>query len=150
MQSIKKRSHISPRCFLQLEPKKEKYDIYSEGRILFNGVFEEELENNYPTIACCINPKSPISIEVSNIHYYRDAVYGRNIDPYTPSMWLRDYQNMTQVMHIPPIWEDSKFDHVRVSEMQYNLIENMIVLFPLPQSRIRIYFEISLTKEGVQ
>ena len=140
------------RCFLELEPGRATYDIYSEGRVLLNNVYEGQPDSQYPTIIDYIQTVSATQVDIKKVHYYRDSVYGRFIDPYSSFMWLENFQagyrNQVEAMHIMPIWGDvlrmsmlSTSDQVRRAEMKYDFNANMITFYPPPRTSVRIYFE---------
>jgi hypothetical protein len=140
------------RCFLQLDPGRATYDIYREGRVMPNNVYEGGADENYPTILDHIQSTSASKADIKKVHYYRDSVYGRFIDPYSAFMWLENFQagyrNQVEAMHVMPIWGDvlrmqmlSTSDQVRRSEMKYDFNANKITFYPSPRTGLRIYFE---------
>lgn len=141
------------RCFITVFPGKEYYDIYHEGYVLPNDIYTEG--ETYPKLIDHILSTSANSVDIKNVLYFRDSVYGRFIDPYSSFMWLENFQagyrNQTEAMHIMPIWGDilrmqmlSTSDQVRRSEMMYTTYANKIRFIPQPRTQMRIYFEVAL------
>lgn len=141
------------RCYFQTTPGQEYYDIYHEGHVLPNDVYEEG--NEYPKLIDYIQSVSATSVDIKTVLYFRDSAFGRFIDPYSSFMWLENFQsgyrNQTEAMHIMPIWGDilrmqmlSTSDQVRRAEMTYTIYGNKLRIIPQPRVGMRIYFECAL------
>lgn len=147
------------RCVLPVSPGRQDYNLYSESYVIpadkapNTSVTELTKLSDY-----LLSLSGNVTFAVKKVHYYREAAYGRYVDPYSAFMWLDNFQyganNFVSALYLTPIWQDvlrmtmlKTSDQVRRADHRFSLNGEAFRILPVPSMPFNIYFE-AIIKEG--